>query len=682
MATIRQNDYTGGLNEGIDTEIKDNELSAAMNVDYDDQLILQQMPGDVQVGNTIGGYPVRSQFVLYRANGEAYHIATAGTNIYRRVFMLHNCDTYNGNGTWVASEDADSVATDAVTFQQGTGSVKFNITVATDVANRATVTNSTMTARDISDFYNTSTSTYGKIRVRATIPSVTNFTSVTLDVGTNSSNYFSKTVTTTQSGGALGAGVNLLEFDLASATETGTVTVTSIGFLRVRYNYAAGYTNQTNCRIDDIYIIHPTVALGDSWDSIASGLTSGKRFTAKTYRDIIHMVNGSNYMQTWDGLTATTTPSSNPPIAKYIYLLNGRAYLGGLASPNQSQIVYTATLPADLTTAGRFSNSQEFDPNDGSVVVGFGQIDKVLAVCKRKKVMTFDPNTSPVTVDTIDPVRGPVDQYSIVNVEDDLYFASDDGIYSVVQREATDLRFKSIPITVKIKTTYGAINLKTEIVGIYHDYRLIYSITQGSQTNSELIIIDTRMQPFAITKCNFVTADSFVRIRDASNKEQLYYGHSTTGKVFRMYDGASSHGNEYTSYFDTKNFDYGEFDTYKLIEKIAVQGYAALESEFTIKAFLNFERTASLTKTIDNIEAIGDTGVVGSGVVGTEVLGGTSSAAIPEYYFLRRRSISKNATHIKIRFENTGSGTPWKFLGLALTANSRGKGYSKDIEKL
>lgn len=681
MLTIRQQDFRGGLNEGIDTEINDNELSEAVNVNYDDQLILQRRGGNTLVGGTIGTYPIRSQFVLYKANGEAYHIATAGTNIYRRVFMLHNCDTFNGNGTWVASEDANTVATDAVTFQQGTGSVKFNITVASDAANRATLTVPDMASRDISDFYNISTGTYGKVRLRATIPSVTDFTSVTLDVGNDSSNYFSKTVTTNQAGGALANGVNLLEFDLSTATQTGSVDVTDITFLRVRYNYGAGYLDQANCRIDDIFIIHPTVALGDSWDSIASGLTSGKRFTAETFRDIIHMVSFYDDMQTWDGLTATVTSSANPPRAKYIKLLNGKCYLGGLASPNQSQIVYTNTLPADLTTAGRFGNSQEFDPNDGNIMTGFAKIDKVLLVFKRRKVMTFDSVASPVIVETIDPTRGAVDQYSIINVEDDVYFASDDGIYSVIQREGTDLRFKSTPISIKVKTTYGNINLKNEIVATYHDYRLLFSITQGGQTNSEILVLDTRMEPKAFTKYRNITADSFVKIRDASGSEQLYYGSSVTGKVYRMYDGESDNGTAFTSYFTTKNFNFNAFDLYKIIRSFAVQGYAALTAIFSLKIYFDSADAPSLTKTIDNIEATsGTSGVVGVDVAGEGVVGGSSSETTPQYFFIRRRQLVKNATNVKLRFENSQIGTPWKFLGLAIKAVARGDGYTKEVE--
>lgn len=679
MLTIRQSDFKGGLNEGIDTEINDNELSAAVNVNYDDQLILQRRGGNTLVGGTIGAYPIKSQFVLYRANGEAYHVATAGTDIYRRVYFLHDCDTYDGNGTWVASEDADTVATDAVTFQQGAGSVKFNITVATDAANRATLTISDMAARDISDFYNSSLGVYGKIRLRATIPSVTNFTSVTLDVGSDSSNYFSKTVTTNQAGDALANGVNLLEFDLSTATETGSVDLDDIVFLRVRYNYAAGYADQTDCRIDDIFIIHPTVALGDSWDSIATSLTSGARFTAETYRDILHMVNYYDDMQTWDGLTAKVTSSANPPHAKYIFLLNGKCYLGGLGSPNESQIVYTGSLPADLTTAGRFSNSQEFDPNDGSIVTGFAKVDRLLTVFKRRKVMLFDSTSSPVEIRTIDPSRGAVDQYSIVNVEDDVYFASDDGIYSIIQREGTDQRFKAIPTTIKVQTTYSNINRKQDIIAVYHNYRILFAITQGGENNTEVLVRDTRLS--AWTKYAGVTADSFITIRDSVGKEQLYYGSSAAGRVFRMYDGESDNGLAFTSYFDTKNFDYGAFDLYKMMRGFAVKGYAALTATFSLQLFFDSASSASLTRTIDNIEATGGlAGVAGLGVAGAEVVGGSSEADTPEYYFLRRRKFLRNASQVKLRFQNAQAGTPWKFLGLALYAEPRGAGYTKEIE--
>jgi len=65
---------------------------------------------------------------------------------------LHAMDTYDGDGTWVGTNDATTVATDASTYKEGSGSVSFTIDVSNSTTNKATLTNSTFTSVDISSY--------------------------------------------------------------------------------------------------------------------------------------------------------------------------------------------------------------------------------------------------------------------------------------------------------------------------------------------------------------------------------------------------------------------------------------------------------------------------------------------------------------------------------------------------
>ena len=82
-----------------------------------------------------------------------------------------------------------------------------------------------------------------------TLTSLTNFI---LRWGNDSSNYWSKTVTTANDGLAFKAGWNLLRFDWSSATETGTVAPATIDYLHFTITKSGAQAADTDWRIDEI----------------------------------------------------------------------------------------------------------------------------------------------------------------------------------------------------------------------------------------------------------------------------------------------------------------------------------------------------------------------------------------------------------------------------------------------
>lgn len=117
-------------------------------------------------------------------------------------------------------------------------------------ATTAVLTNSSFTTIDLTAYV-----TSGSIFTALYIPSSTAATAVSnfiLKIGTDASNYYSKTITTTHEALAFQAGWNMLRFDLSGATETGTVTDTSIGYLQLTITKTAALVATTEWRIDRI----------------------------------------------------------------------------------------------------------------------------------------------------------------------------------------------------------------------------------------------------------------------------------------------------------------------------------------------------------------------------------------------------------------------------------------------
>lgn len=173
---------------------------------------------------------------------------------------IHSANDHDANGTWTAdttNSDALNVSTDTVIFQEGGGSVKFDADVSQSSNNRVTVTNSDMTAINLSAYQST-----GIIRFWVYLPDITDdtsqyVTSVEFRWGSDSSNYWSLTRTKPVNSAIFQDRWNLMEFAWKDATETGTVDETAIDYLLVTINYSASQADAVGFRINDINIYNP-----------------------------------------------------------------------------------------------------------------------------------------------------------------------------------------------------------------------------------------------------------------------------------------------------------------------------------------------------------------------------------------------------------------------------------------
>lgn len=175
---------------------------------------------------------------------------------------INECNSVTGNGTWaaVAGTDASNVTTDTDNFISAGGSVNFDMAAG---AATGAIENSTMTQVDLTDHDEKSS-----IFVWVFIPdysdaegdTVTNFI---LRWGNDSSNYWSRTITTNNEGLTFYDGWNLLRFDWNGATETGTVDPATIDYIRLTVTKSASLAADTDWRIDSI-----VSRIGDIYDVI------------------------------------------------------------------------------------------------------------------------------------------------------------------------------------------------------------------------------------------------------------------------------------------------------------------------------------------------------------------------------------------------------------------------------
>lgn len=133
--------------------------------------------------------------------------------------LLNDCATPTSNGTWTGSNGASNLETDNLRFVQGNSSIKYS----QDASGTGTLTNTTMTAMDLTDYEDVSV-LFMWVYNEANLP-----TSYAMRWGSDvTANYWSNTVTAQWDGSAFQEGWNLIGFDWQTATQTGSPDVTEV----------------------------------------------------------------------------------------------------------------------------------------------------------------------------------------------------------------------------------------------------------------------------------------------------------------------------------------------------------------------------------------------------------------------------------------------------------------------
>lgn len=162
------------------------------------------------------------------------------TELNTTEIAVNEFDSLTGNGTFVATGDASALSIDSVNFINGSASLQFSTASSTSAA---VITNSTMTAVDLTKF------NAHEMFLWVYIPATTGLTNFILKWGSDASNYWSQTVTTTHEGLAFQVGWNLLRFNWPS-TATGTPVVTAVNYLQVTITKTGSLPAQTLWHID------------------------------------------------------------------------------------------------------------------------------------------------------------------------------------------------------------------------------------------------------------------------------------------------------------------------------------------------------------------------------------------------------------------------------------------------
>lgn len=153
--------------------------------------------------------------------------------------------TTGDSGTWAAFGNASNVAQDTYEFIKGYASLKFDLTTGGTTAG---LVNTALTTFDLTQYVSN-----GSAFVWVYITATTGLTNVILRVGSSSSNYYSMTATTTNSGATFSVGWNLIRFDFSGKATTGTPSLTAGAYAAVYFTKDTTQTG-TSFRFDHIIL--------------------------------------------------------------------------------------------------------------------------------------------------------------------------------------------------------------------------------------------------------------------------------------------------------------------------------------------------------------------------------------------------------------------------------------------
>lgn len=168
---------------------------------------------------------------------------------------LSHFDTLTGTETVTASGDVTNLEIDRYDYVSGNSSLKFSLSGATGAGTIEVALAQSINLETIEDI--------GALFNWLNFPDITRLNSMTVRWGSDSSNYWSKSVTTPHDRTAFESNAwTLQRYDWVSATETGSPDATTIDYVAVVFDYDTGAAI-SNVRLDAI-----TAALGRPYEVV------------------------------------------------------------------------------------------------------------------------------------------------------------------------------------------------------------------------------------------------------------------------------------------------------------------------------------------------------------------------------------------------------------------------------
>lgn len=653
-------DFTGGLNLNEATTIKDNEFSKADNVYYDNDNRLTTRKGTSNIFEPIPD----------------------------DVTVVQSMNTFDGDGTWTASGDAGSVATETSNKKYDAGSVEFVITTS---GTTASISNTGLTAVDLTTVKET-----GYFGFWIYLPAA--LTSVTLTLGdTLDSDDYEAVLTTRADGNSFAQGWNYAKVNWADMTSAGSPTG-SIDEIRFTCTYPGGYAGGTvyvdglvwysgtsavethslyHVKLDDgtrvtlaaakesLFILEQD----NDWVLLSTGYSDGLKFSFINYKSVIYFSNGEDNFAYYtpaneSGAGSVVTADASAPKAKYLMIVANTAYAAGIKD-SLNEVKYSNALPTDLTGAWP-NNEFIYDDNSREVITGIGKLpsDAIIVFLENS---AYYVDTVPTTsvIRPIDYDGGCQSFRTIQRVENDLFFLAEDHLYSLNQRQGTNDTFDagSLSDNIQPKIVTGsdlttANGFRGRNVKPNHYY--LNLDTEQSGSPDSCLVLNIKLK--AWTEYTGIAANQMTEYQDENDDWHLIYANVFSGQVREIETGFDDNGVEINSKVWTKENDFGDPTLYKEIRECDISGFISESAVINVTDKLDGEDNATDQILGTNyIDSVSGAAPLGTATLGVKPLTGSpiDSENLPLALFNVRKNVYLSAFRAQIKLESSSLYSQW-----------------------
>ena len=231
------------------------------------------------------------------------------------------------------------------------------------------------------------------------------------------------------------------------------------------------------------------------------------------------------------------------------------------SNPNVPGATTFAGTPA-LTEA----NVIDIRKNDGDKITGLAVFQDVLIVFKERSIyqVTFDTSGNP-TVTPITYATGCISHKSIVNVENDIYFMSREGMRVLGNEPQFFAAIRTQVLSIRVQPNIDAISKAYYNLcnGVYFDNKYIMGYPTGTSSSiSRTLVYDRRFQAFTVWQS--FNARDMVKYIDSDNSENLYFLDTGGTQVYKRVAGTyADNGSAIEAWVVSKAQDIGNPDITK-----------------------------------------------------------------------------------------------------------------------
>lgn len=267
--------------------------------------------------------------------------------------------------------------------------------------------------------------------------------------------------------------------------------------------------------------------------------------------------------------------TTSGPAANYVEVYRDTLFLAG-DPDNPSRLYYSAggDLINDFSTStgGGFIDVAK---NDGQTITGLIKFKSVLLVFKTDSTYQFSFSTSGLPqVELVNPAIGCVAPRSLMAVENDIFFASRRGIFTIGNEAGFSFDvLRTNELSSRVRSIYETIDPSrlSDIAGIYatknNKNLVIFSYTPtGSSTNSEAIVYDR--ERLGWLHWTNIKANCFTQYVDSTGQSHVLYGDDSSGYVKEMFEGNDDFGTAINGIFRLRAEAFNEVDRYKNFKNV------------------------------------------------------------------------------------------------------------------